>query len=153
MVLYFPSAPAAPWSCGPPRRGGGARPPRQASPPRPSRPPARVPIRWTAAPSHRRAPFPTATSWCPPGSSEPDRRARASLPRLIAMADDWARPVVHWEIAARDPDRQAAFYRELFSWEIGDGRIMQVPAGLGRPEPGPGGHLPRRATPAPNLYR
>ena len=35
------------------------------------------------------------------------------------MADDWARPVVHWEIVARDPERQADFYRELFNWEIG----------------------------------
>jgi len=57
------------------------------------------------------------------------------------MSDDWARPVVHWEIEARDPDRQRAFYGSLFNWEIGDGPIMQIPAGLGGPEPGPGGHL------------
>jgi predicted enzyme related to lactoylglutathione lyase len=68
------------------------------------------------------------------------------------MADDWTRPVVHWEIVARDPDRQAAFYRELFNWEIGDGRIMQVPAGLGGPEPGPGGHIRRGDSPAVILY-
>ncbi|HLH28866.1 MAG TPA: VOC family protein [Acidimicrobiales bacterium] len=54
---------------------------------------------------------------------------------------DWARPVVHWEIIARDPDRQAAFYGELFNWEVGEGPIMQVPAGLGGPEPGPSGHI------------
>jgi len=41
------------------------------------------------------------------------------------MAGDWARPVVHWEIVARDAERQAAFYRELFHWEIGAGPIMQ----------------------------
>jgi hypothetical protein len=24
------------------------------------------------------------------------------------MGDDWARPVVHWELVAQDPQRQAA---------------------------------------------
>jgi predicted enzyme related to lactoylglutathione lyase len=57
------------------------------------------------------------------------------------MGDDWARPVVHWEIEARDAQRQRVFYGELFNWDIGDGAIMQIPAGLGGPEPGPGGHL------------
>ncbi len=57
------------------------------------------------------------------------------------MSDDWARPVVHWEIEARDPERQRAFYRDLFNWEIGDGPIMQIAAGFGGPEPGPAGHL------------
>ena len=57
------------------------------------------------------------------------------------MSDDWARPVVHWEIEARDPERQRAFYQALFNWEIGDGPIMQIAAGVGGPEPGPGGHL------------
>jgi uncharacterized protein len=49
--------------------------------------------------------------------------------------------VVHWEIVAGDTERQAAFYRTLFNWEIGEGPIMQIPAGLGGPEPGPGGHI------------
>jgi predicted enzyme related to lactoylglutathione lyase len=57
------------------------------------------------------------------------------------MDGDWARPVVHWEIEARDPDRQRAFYAALFNWEIGDGPIMQIEAGVGGPEPGPAGHL------------
>lgn len=57
------------------------------------------------------------------------------------MSDDWARPVVHWEIVARDPDLLAGFYRQLFNWEIGDGPVMTVAAGLGGPAPGPGGHL------------
>ena len=50
---------------------------------------------------------------------------------------DWARPVVHWEIVARDPERQAAFYRALFGWDIGPGPIMQIPPGLGGPSRGP----------------
>lgn len=57
------------------------------------------------------------------------------------MDADWVRPVVHWEIVARHPERQAAFYREMFNWSIGDGPMMQIPAGLGGPEPGPAGHM------------
>ncbi len=40
------------------------------------------------------------------------------------MPGDWARPVVHWEIVARDAGRQAAFCRGLFTWAIGEGPIM-----------------------------
>ena len=57
------------------------------------------------------------------------------------MVDDWARPVVHWEIEALDADRVRAFYRSLFNWEIGDGPIMSIGAGIGGPEPGPAGHI------------
>jgi predicted enzyme related to lactoylglutathione lyase len=57
------------------------------------------------------------------------------------MGDDWARPVVHWEIEAIDADRQRAFYSQLFNWEVGDGPIMPIPAGIGGPEPGPAGHF------------
>jgi len=66
--------------------------------------------------------------------------------------EDWARPVVHWEIVARDPERQAAFYRRLCHWEIGDGPIMGIPAGLGGPEPGPAGHLRQGERPGVTLY-
>ena len=68
------------------------------------------------------------------------------------MADDWARPVVHWEIVARDPQRQADFYRTLFNWQVGEGRVMQIPAGIGGPEPGPSGHIRAGAHPAVVLY-
>jgi predicted enzyme related to lactoylglutathione lyase len=57
------------------------------------------------------------------------------------MVQDWARPVVHWEIEAVDPERQRAFYADLFNWQIGDGFIMEIPPGIGGPEPGPGGHI------------
>ena len=57
------------------------------------------------------------------------------------MASDWARPVVHWEIVARDPDRLRTFYGRLFNWEIGGGPVMAVPAGIGGPEGGPAGHI------------
>jgi predicted enzyme related to lactoylglutathione lyase len=57
------------------------------------------------------------------------------------VGEDWARPVVHWEIEARDAERQRTFYAELFNWEVGDGPIMQIAAGVGGPEPGPAGHI------------
>jgi predicted enzyme related to lactoylglutathione lyase len=58
-----------------------------------------------------------------------------------AERTDWARPVVHWEIVAVDAERQAAFYRDLFNWEIGTDPIRQIAPGLGGPEPGPAGHI------------
>jgi predicted enzyme related to lactoylglutathione lyase len=57
------------------------------------------------------------------------------------MVQDWARPVVHWEIEAKEPERQRAFYADLFNWNIGDGFIMEIPPGIGGPEPGPAGHI------------
>ena len=57
------------------------------------------------------------------------------------MGDDWARPVVHWEIRAVDPELLRAFYSQMFNWTIGDGPIMQILPGVGGPEPGPGGHI------------
>ena len=68
------------------------------------------------------------------------------------VGDDWARPVVHWEIEARDPERQKAFYGELFNWKIGDGFIMQIQPGLGGPEPGPAGHLRQSDRSGVTLY-
>ena len=68
------------------------------------------------------------------------------------MGDDWARPVVHWEIEARDAERQRAFYAGLFNWSIGDGPIMDIPAGLGGPEPGPAGHIREGASAGVRLY-
>ena len=53
------------------------------------------------------------------------------------MERDWPRPVVHWEIVATDPERQAAFYRALCHWEIGEGPIMQIPPAWAVPSPVP----------------
>ena len=87
--------------------------------------------------------------WIRPGHpatvDEPDSgRAR--------MADDWARPVVHWEIEAVDAEAQRAFYAALFNWEISDGPIMQVPPGIGGPDPGPAGHLRQSDRSGVTLY-
>jgi hypothetical protein len=68
------------------------------------------------------------------------------------VENDWARPVVHWEIVARDPDRQTAFYRDLFNWEVGEGPIAMIPPGIGGPEPGPGGHIRQGEKPGVVLY-
>ena len=68
------------------------------------------------------------------------------------MKDDWARPVVHWEIEARDPALLKAFYAELFTWDIGEGFIMNIPAGIGGPEPGPGGHIRQSERSGVTLY-
>jgi predicted enzyme related to lactoylglutathione lyase len=68
------------------------------------------------------------------------------------MSEDWARPVVHWEIEARDPSRQIAFYQRLFNWEVGEGPIHAIPAGLGGPEPGPAGHIRQSDRSGVTLY-
>jgi uncharacterized protein len=65
---------------------------------------------------------------------------------------DWARPVVHWEIEALDPDRLREFYGEMFNWKIGDGPIMTVEPGVGGPEPGPAGHLRQSDRSGVTLY-
>jgi predicted enzyme related to lactoylglutathione lyase len=68
------------------------------------------------------------------------------------VGDDWARPVVHWEIVALDPVRQASFYRGMFNWDISTGPIAAVAPGLGGPEPGPGGHIRQGDAPGVILY-
>jgi predicted enzyme related to lactoylglutathione lyase len=65
---------------------------------------------------------------------------------------DWARPVVHWAITARDPAAQRAFYAALFNWQIEDGGLMNIAPGIGAPDPGPGGHIQQGDTPGVALY-
>lgn len=50
------------------------------------------------------------------------------------MTQDWARPLVHWELRAKDPQKQRAFYAAMFNWDIGDGIVNPIPAGIGGPE-------------------
>jgi predicted enzyme related to lactoylglutathione lyase len=68
------------------------------------------------------------------------------------MSNDWARPVVHWEIEAIDPVRQRTFYAALFNWDIADGAIMTIGAGIGGPEPGPAGHIRQGGRSGVTLY-
>src|SRR5438552_3171071 len=80
---------------------------------------------------------PLALPTSPHGSGRRNRTGVASAPEDRGiMPDDWARPVVHWEIEALDAARLKVFYGELFNWTVGDGPIMTIPAGLGGPEPG-----------------
>ena len=39
-----------------------------------------------------------------------------------SMKDDWARPVVHWEIEALDLDRLRTLYSRLFNWRSATAR-------------------------------
>lgn len=50
------------------------------------------------------------------------------------MTEDWVRPVVHWEIQAKDADKMSAFYSSMFNWQIGEGRVRQISPGIGAPE-------------------
>jgi predicted enzyme related to lactoylglutathione lyase len=68
------------------------------------------------------------------------------------MTSDWARPVVHWSIVAVDPERQRSFYSALFNWEIGDGPIMSIDAGIGGPIQGPAGHIQSGSNPGVSIY-
>jgi predicted enzyme related to lactoylglutathione lyase len=68
------------------------------------------------------------------------------------MSKDWARPVVHWEIEAKDPQRQRAFYSALFNWDIEPDGIMNIAAGIGGPEPGPAGHIRQSGRSGVTLY-
>ncbi len=65
---------------------------------------------------------------------------------------DWARPVVHWAITAVDIEAQCAFYGHLFSWDMAPGPFVPIAAGIGGPEPGPGGHFQGGAAPGVSLY-
>jgi predicted enzyme related to lactoylglutathione lyase len=57
--------------------------------------------------------------------------------------DDWARPVVVFEIRGQDTKKLTEFYRELFNWQIDDSSppIARIASGIGGPEPGPVGVL------------
>ena len=68
------------------------------------------------------------------------------------IPEDWARPVVHWEIGAKDAELLRAFYGALFNWKIGEGFIMDIAPGIGDPEPGPGGHIRQSERSGVTLY-
>jgi predicted enzyme related to lactoylglutathione lyase len=70
-----------------------------------------------------------------PALSGTPQRAPPSKRRRCSMAEDWARPVGHWEIYAKDQDRIRAFSREMFNWKIAAGPIAAVDAGIGAPAP------------------
>ncbi len=70
----------------------------------------------------------------------------------MTQEQDWARPVVHWELQASDAPAMRDFYAALFNWQIGDGPVMRIPAGIGGPGPGPGGHIRQGSHPGVTLF-
>ena len=67
------------------------------------------------------------------------------------MSEDWARPVVHWDIQAREPQKIREFYAQMFNWEIADGGIMSIGPGVGAPEQITG-HIIQNENPGVVLY-
>jgi len=65
---------------------------------------------------------------------------------------DWARPLVHWEIRARDAEALRTFYAALFNWQISDGPIMHIQPGIGGPHPAPAGQIRKDDRPGVTLY-
>ena len=65
------------------------------------------------------------------------------------------RPVVHFEIRGKNPQRLAAFYRELFGWNV-DGAnpmgIMRIEHGIGGPVEGVNGHIRAADTPGVSIF-
>ncbi len=54
------------------------------------------------------------------------------------------RPVVFFQIWAKDPERQCAFYREIFGWKIDEPNAMglsMIEHGIGGPPEGVGGAI------------
>jgi hypothetical protein len=65
---------------------------------------------------------------------------------MMESTQDWARPMVHWEIQAREPAKIREFYAQMFNWEITDGQIMSIGPGIGAPEQITGHVLPGDAS-------
>ncbi len=45
-------------------------------------------------------------------------KKKKTAPKKAAPKKTVANPIVHWEIAARDPAKQQQFYSEVFGWKI-----------------------------------
>ena len=65
---------------------------------------------------------------------------------------DWTRPLVYFSIDAVDSIAQRDFYSSLFNWDMGEGPLMQIPAGIGGPETGISGHISSADSPGFQLY-
>jgi len=68
---------------------------------------------------------------------------------------DWPRPVVHFQIHAKDKQKQEAFYREMFDWDITQREgtpISTIPPGKGPPVEGIGGSVIETGRPTVTVY-
>jgi predicted enzyme related to lactoylglutathione lyase len=73
---------------------------------------------------------------------------------MTDQSADWERPVVFFEIRAKDAKAMRAFYRELFNWKLEENDfVARIPPGVGPPEEGVGGIiLPNAASPGVSVY-
>lgn len=64
------------------------------------------------------------------------------------------RPVVHFQIRARDPQRLEEFYRQLFGWKIAPSAagVALIEPGIGGPEQGVGGSIVRGEQPGVAVF-
>lgn len=65
------------------------------------------------------------------------------------------RPVVHFEIRAKDRERLQEFYATLFGWNIDSSSSMglsNIPPGIGGPVEGVGGHIRSAETPGVSIF-
>ena len=68
---------------------------------------------------------------------------------------DWPRPVVIFQIQAKDLEKQKSFYSEMFDWDIEQAEgspFHQIPAGKGPPENGISGILSQADNSAIVIY-
>jgi hypothetical protein len=67
---------------------------------------------------------------------------------------DWERPVVFFQIRAKDARAMRAFYRELFSWKIEENDFAaRIAPGVGPPVEGVGGVIvPAQDAPGTSLF-
>ncbi len=68
---------------------------------------------------------------------------------------DWPRPVVLFQIQAKDKEKQQAFYSEMFDWDITQPEgspVALIPEGKGPPENGIGGIVSQGDTSAFFVY-
>ena len=73
---------------------------------------------------------------------------------MTDQSADWERPVVFFEIRAKDAKAMRAFYRELFNWKIEENDFFaRIAPGVGPPVEGVGGGIvPNAASPGVSLY-
>ncbi len=57
------------------------------------------------------------------------------------MSEDWARPLVAWEIEGKDAPKMTEFYSAMFNWPATGNKVKSFPAGIGAPETGPASHV------------
>ena len=65
------------------------------------------------------------------------------------------RPIVHFEIRAKDQKRLHEFYATLFGWDIDSSNPMglsNIPPGIGGPEGGVGGHIRTAQSPGVSIF-